>query len=124
MAKKAKKREASRAKGAVLKPAKKNNRKKLSPTGAPGKTNEEPPAAAGETDIPTAGATRSTAEDQELHRSLFSLMVARSNKLNRPMVCYRVFHDGSAQVCRLMDDGGYGDCETYTHRPVPGPRCG
>jgi hypothetical protein len=74
---------------------------------------------------PEAATVRTVTEAHDmLHRSTFALMVARSNHLGMPMVCYRVFDDGSAQVCRLKDDGSYGDCETYTHRPVPGPRCG
>lgn len=59
-----------------------------------------------------------------LHSGVFSMLVARSNTLKKPPVCYRTFDDGTAQVCRLLADGEYGDCQTYTHRPIPGPECG
>lgn len=54
----------------------------------------------------------------------FSRLVAHANALKMSPVCYKVFPDGSAQVCKLMPDGTYGDCQRYDLRPVPGPRCG
>lgn len=62
--------------------------------------------------------------DERVHGLVFSTLVARSRQFNASPVCYRVFDDGSAQICRLMSDGSYGECETYYHRPVPGPQCG
>jgi len=60
----------------------------------------------------------------KVHSAAFSRLVAHAHQHQKPPVCYKQYPDGSAQVCKLMPDGTYGDCETYNLRPVPGPRCG
>jgi hypothetical protein len=65
------------------------------------------------------------AASENAHSSSFALMLARSKKFQLPPFCFREFDDGSAQVCRLLGDGSYGDCQPYFgSRPVPGPKCG
>jgi hypothetical protein len=59
-----------------------------------------------------------------MHSAAFSQLVAHAHEFEKSPLCYREFPDGSAQVCKLMPDGTYGDCERYDVRPVPGPRCG
>jgi len=59
-----------------------------------------------------------------MHTMAFSQLVAHAHRFQLSPVCYRVFPDGSAQVCKLLPDGTYGDCKRYDVRPVPGPRCG
>ena len=54
----------------------------------------------------------------------FSQLVAHAHKFKKSPFCYKKFPDGSAQVCKLMPDGTYGDCRRYDLRPVPRPRCG
>jgi hypothetical protein len=58
------------------------------------------------------------------HSDSFAVLVKRAHKFEKSPVCYRVFPDKSAQVCRLMPDGTYGDCQRYNLRPVPRPRWG
>jgi hypothetical protein len=59
-----------------------------------------------------------------MHSMALQRLVADAHKLEKSPLCYREYPDGSAQVCKLMPDGTYGDCESYLLRPVPGPRCG
>lgn len=58
------------------------------------------------------------------HSAAFARLIAHAHKFEKSPVCYKKFPDGSAQVCKLMPDGTYGDCQRYDLRPVPGPRCG
>jgi hypothetical protein len=60
----------------------------------------------------------------EMHSIAFQDLVANAHKFEKSPLCYREYPDGSAQVCKLLPDGSYGDCESYFLRPVPGPRCG
>lgn len=60
----------------------------------------------------------------EMHSAAFLQLVAHAHAFQKLPLCYKQFPDGSAQVCKLMPDGTYGDCETFLVRPVPGPRCG
>jgi hypothetical protein len=60
----------------------------------------------------------------KMHSAAFEHLVAHAHKFEKSPLCYKEFPDGSAQVCRLMPDGTYGDCQRYDPRPVPGPRCG
>jgi hypothetical protein len=59
-----------------------------------------------------------------MHSAAFSQLIAHAHKFEKSPLCYREYPDGSAQVCKLMPDGTYGDCQSYNLRPVPGPRCG
>jgi len=59
-----------------------------------------------------------------MHTAAFSQLVVHAHKFEKSPLCYKEFPDGSAQVCKLMPDGSYGDCQRYDLRPVPGPRCG
>jgi len=122
MARPAKAKKAKKAKAAPKKKAASPNQSWLQPM----------MAVKAETDVPSDeiqsldpdAAQKVTDAHEALHRGLFTLMVARSNKFNKPPFCYREFDDGTVQVLRLMGDGSYGDPETYYQRPVPGPSCG
>jgi hypothetical protein len=59
-----------------------------------------------------------------MHSKVFAQLVAHAHKFEKSPLCYKEYPDGSAQVCKLMPDGTYGDCQRYDLRPVPGPRCG
>jgi hypothetical protein len=59
-----------------------------------------------------------------MHSAAFSQLIAHAHKFEKSPLCYKEYPDGSAQVCKLMPDGTYGDCEAYNLKPVPGPRCG
>ena len=71
-----------------------------------------------------AGAKTAAKITAKIHSAAFSQLVAHAHEHNKPPVCYIEYPDGSAEVCKLMPDGTYGDCESYNLRPVPGPRCG
>jgi hypothetical protein len=60
----------------------------------------------------------------KMHSSAFKQLLANAHKFAASPLCYKEYPDGSVQVCKLMPDGTYGDCQTYDVRPVPGPRCG
>jgi len=71
-----------------------------------------------------AGAKAAPKIAAKIHSAAFSQLVAHAHKFQKSPLCYKQLPDGSAQVCKLMPDGTYGDCERYDLRPVPGPRCG
>jgi hypothetical protein len=58
------------------------------------------------------------------HERAFSQLIAHAHTYQKSPLCYKEFPDGSAQVCKLLPDGSYGNCEDFFVRPVPGPRCG
>jgi hypothetical protein len=60
----------------------------------------------------------------KMHSIAFQHLVANAHKFEKSPVCYKEYPDGSAQVCKLLPDGSYGDCVSYLLLPVPGPRCG
>lgn len=70
------------------------------------------------------GATAAPKITAKMHSAAFERLVAHAHKFEKSPVCYKEYPDGSAQVCKLMPDGTYGDCQRYDLRPVPGPRCG
>lgn len=71
----------------------------------------------------TVASEQATAITAQMHSIAFKQLIAHAHQFAKSPVCYRQFPDGSAEVCKLMPDGSYGDCETYLLRPVPDPRC-
>jgi hypothetical protein len=78
--------------------------------------------------VPKKAVTAASREMAQLtagmHTSAFRDLVSLVHEHGSSPVCYRVFPDNSAQICRLLSDGSYGDCQPYNLRPVPDPRCG
>lgn len=72
----------------------------------------------------TVASGRTIAITAQMHSSAFKQLIANAHIFSKAPLCYRQFPDGSAEVCKLMPDGSYGDCETYLLRPIPDPRCG
>jgi hypothetical protein len=71
-----------------------------------------------------AGAKATPKLTAKMRSTAFAQLVEHAHTFEKSPLCYKEYPDGSAQVCKLLPDGTYGDCLPYYVRPVPGPRCG